>query len=202
MHAGLILLLWLLAVAAVQLLSAAALAVVFALVLGAALWLARARTLRLLRRVRVLMIAIAVLFAWFTPGEAVFADWPRLSPSREGVQLALLHGGRLAVVVCAVALLLERLPLARLVAGLYALGRPLALFGLSSARFAVRLLLVLRYVDETPRGTPGSDWKHWLRDLGDADEIEVVRLQRERCGVADCVCVFVLGAAALLWGLW
>lgn len=199
MHSGLILLLWLLAVAGAQLLPPAPLSGVLLAVAALALLLAPARTLRLLRRVRMLMLAIAVLFAWFTPGEAVFVDWPRLGPTREGLMLALLHGARLAVVVCAVALLLERLPVDRLVAGLYALGRSLSVFGLPAERFALRLLLVLRYVDENPRGTPGRDWKHWLQDEGGAPDLQPVRLARERFGLVDRLCALALLLVALGW---
>ena len=105
-----------------------------------------------MRRIRELLIAITVLFAWFTPGEAALLDWPRLGPTREGLALAALHAGRLLAVVCAVGILLERLPLARLVGGLYALSRPLRLAGVDPERLALRLLLVLRYVDASPRG--------------------------------------------------
>ena len=134
MHSGLILILWLAAVASIQLLSLPALAVAVPLCLLAALVFARVRFLRLLRRVRVLLIAIAILFAGFTPGEAYFHDWPRLGPTREGLVLALLHASRLIAVVCAVAVLLERLSLQRLVAGLHALSRPLRLIGVPPER--------------------------------------------------------------------
>lgn len=209
MHSGFILFLWLLAVAGVHLLPPPALAFVVALALMLALTLARARSLRLLRRVRVLMIAIAVLFAWFTPGEAVFAGWPQLGPTREGVTLALLHAARLAAVVCAVALLLERLPVARLVGGLYALARPFTVLGLPAERLALRLLLVLRFVDETPRAGAGQarvkfaagDWKHWLQDDdGGAADLQPVQLVRERFGAADRLCAVLLVAALLIWG--
>lgn len=94
MHSGLILILWLAAVASIQLLTPAALVVVVPCCLVAAAVLARTRLLRLLRRVRVLLLAIVILFAWFTPGEAFLHDWPRLGPTREGLALAALHAAR------------------------------------------------------------------------------------------------------------
>ncbi len=115
MHAGLLILLWVLGVGALQYLDPAPLLLAVALCAAAALALARARTLRLLRRVRVLLAAIVVLFAGFTPGEAVFIHWPALSPSREGLSLALTHASGLLAVVCCVALLLEYLPADRLI---------------------------------------------------------------------------------------
>lgn len=201
MHSGLILILWLAAVASIQLLPPAVLAAgVAAGLLAAAAW-ARVRTLRLLRRVRVLLIAITVLFAWFTPGEALFLDWPRLGPSREGAILAALHAARLVAVVCAVGLLLECLPLQRLVGGLHALSRPLAVIGVSPERLALRLLLVLRYVEATPRAAGKPNWRDWLADEVDSPADEVVRLHRERLGVLDGLIGLGVFAVLLWWNL-
>lgn len=211
MHSGLILILWLAAVASIQLLSPAALAVVVPCCLVAAGVFARARFLRLLRRVRVLLIAIAILFAWFTPGEAFFHDWPRLGPTREGLVLAALHAARLVAVVCAVAVLLERLSLQRLVGGLHALSRPLRLIGVPPERLALRLLLVLRYVEASPRGHGKAQWRDWLlpepddgqRDDDERDDNvgEVVVLIRERLGVLDASVALGVAGALLWWSL-
>ncbi len=201
MHSGLILLLWLAAVASIQLLPPAALAPSVALCVALAATLARTRAIRLLRRVRVLLLAIVVLFAWFTPGEALLADWPRLGPSREGSVLAALHAGRLIAVVCAVALLLERLPLTRLVSGLHTLSRPLGLVGVASERLALRLLLVLRYVEASPRGTGPGHWKHWLEDEVEPVEVQSIELERERFGWIDAALAAAVFSALLWWSL-
>lgn len=193
MHAGFLILCWVLGVGALQFLTPGTLALVVGGPLAVALWCARTRTLRLLRRVRVLMIAIVVLFAGFTPGEAVFADWPAVSPSREGLLQALEHAGRLLAVVCCVAVLLERLPSDRLIGGLYALSRPLGVFGLPAERMAVRMLLVLRYVD-----APQSHaWRDLLHDTGETGH-EVLHLQRERIGMLEWI-VLGAGFATLAW---
>ena len=204
MHSGLVLLLWLAAVAAVQLLPPPALGGALAACALAAAVLARARTWRLVRRIRVLLLAIAVLFAWFTPGEAAFLDWPRLGPTHEGLALAALHAARLLAVVCAVGILLERLPLARLVGGLYALSRPLRGVGVAPERLALRLLLVLRYVEASPRGQGTVDWRHWLADepaTGAAVEMAPVVLARERLGLGEGLFAGALFAGLLWWSL-
>lgn len=204
MHSGLVLLLWFAAVAAIQLLSPLALSVAVAACAPMAVLFARARTWRLVRRIRVLLIAITVLFAWFTPGEAALLDWPRLGPTREGVALAAVHAGRLLAVVCAVGILLERLPLARLVGGLYALSRPLRLIGVAPERLALRLLLVLRYVEAAPRGQGAVDWRHWLADESAADtsaEVAPVVLARERLGLGEGLLAGALFAGLLWWSL-
>lgn len=200
MHSGLLLLLWLAAVATVQLLPPLALAAaVLGCVLLAAMF-APARSWRLVKRVRVLLIAIAVLFAWFTPGEALFFDWPRLGPSREGAVLAAVHAGRLLAVVCAVGVLLERLPLERLVGGLHALARPLRVIGVPPERLALRLLLVLQYVEQSPRGRAGH-WKQWLVDEEDGAQTAPVVLRRETIGWRDGLAAAVVFAALIAWSV-
>lgn len=197
MHSGLILLLWMAAVASVQLASGYLLAALVGVSLCLVLMLARKRGFRLIRRVRILLLAITVLFAWFTPGEALIEVLPGLSPTREGVLLALAHGGRLIVVVCCVALLLEMLSPDRLVSGLHALCRPGALLGLSAQRVALRLLLVLRYVDDARGGR--HEWKHWL--LAPDDAVDAVHLVRERLGLLDVVILASI-LVGVGWWMW
>lgn len=199
MHAGSILFLWALAVLLVQMAEGERLALVVSASFALALVFARAHCLRLVKRVRVLLLAILVLFAWFTPGEAIFVDWSRSSPSREGLLFALVHGGRLLAVVCWVAILLARMPADRLVNGLYALVRPLAVTGLSAERVALRLLLVLRYVDEARAS--GRDWRRWLTDAD--GEGDAVCLTRERPGLWDVLALAVgVAVFAVAWRAW
>jgi energy-coupling factor transporter transmembrane protein EcfT len=205
MHAGSILLLWIAAVLLVQGADGGLLAAMVGVSLTVALAFARVRCARLLARVWVLLLVIGVLFAWFTPGEAVFVAWPRVSPSREGLLLALTHAGRLLAVVCWVAILLARMPADRLVSGLYALARPCVVFGLPAERVALRLLLVLRYVDVARKGGKagkgGHDWRQWLLAPA-ADELEPVQLVRERPGFRDVALLTGVGCALAVWWLW
>ncbi|MDR3086468.1 MAG: energy-coupling factor transporter transmembrane protein EcfT [Azoarcus sp.] len=195
MNAGLILFLWMAAVCLVQLAEGGWLAALTAMSLAVALFCARAHCLRLLARIRLLLLAMLVLFAWFTPGMAVFMDWPGLSPSREGLLLALVHGARLTAVVCWVAILLARMPADRLVSGLYALLRPCSVLGVPAERVALRLLLVLRFVDEARAG--GRNWRYWLDES--FVQTEPVRLVREQAGFRDAAALAVTGCALVLW---
>ena len=68
---------------------------------------ARQRSLRLVRRARFLLIVLVVLFAFFTPGEALVSALGQAGPTREGLMLAASHGVRLLSVLILVALLLE-----------------------------------------------------------------------------------------------
>ncbi|MGL1832818.1 CbiQ family ECF transporter T component [Rhodocyclaceae bacterium SMB388] len=182
MHAGLLIFLWLTGVATLQVLELDWLLGAVLLCAVGALAYARARCLRLLRRIRFLLLAIVVLFAGFTPGEALFADWPSLSPSREGVWLAIEHAGRVLAVVFCVAMLMEHLPARRLVGGLYALLKPLERLGFPAARVAVRTLLVLEHVD----ARESVSWQSWLDDPVD-DVHEPIRIVREPLRLTDYV---------------
>jgi len=129
---------------------------------------ARHRTLRLLRRVRVLLVVLVLLFAFFTPGEALLPFLGRAGPTIEGLDMALVHGGRLLVVVMLVSILLEKTDERTLVSGLMVLARPLGLLGLSSERLAVRLLLAFAYVESPP---PGG-WRALMTENSDRVELD------------------------------
>jgi len=192
MHSGFLILSWVVAVLFLQALAGPLLALAVLTCTLAARFLAPARALRLIKRVRFLLIAIVVFFAGFTPGEALLVSLPGISPSREGAIFAMEHAGRLLGVVCCVAILLERLPVNRLVTGLYALLRPFEYVGLPAKGLAVRLLLVMRYVESaSPRG-----WREWLRDDSDT-ELSAIHLGRERLGLMEAG-VAAVGIAALV----
>jgi energy-coupling factor transporter transmembrane protein EcfT len=199
MHAGSILFLWMAAALLVQQTEGWSLAALSAASLTVALGCARIQCGRLLVRIRLLLLAILVLFAWFTPGEAIFMDWPRASPSRDGLLLALTHGGRLVALVCWVAILLGHMSADRLVSGLYALVRPFGGFGLSAERFALRLILVLRYASAAHKGERfWQNWKSWLNPPA-ATVLDVVQLSRERLGVRDVVLPVVACLFLIFW---
>ncbi|MCK7502273.1 MAG: tRNA pseudouridine synthase A [Comamonadaceae bacterium] len=117
------------------------------------------RLLRLLRRTRWLLLALVVLFVWATPGVLLFLDLGSLSPTADGLSLAWAHGARLIVILASLALLLEFTPTDEFVGALYGLMRPLSFIAVDRARIAVRLMLVMQYV-ESP---PAARWRDWLR---------------------------------------
>lgn len=193
MHAAVLILIWLIVVASLQMLDGVLL---FGAVLAigvAARLCAHERMRRLLRRVRILLLAILVMFAGFTPGEAVLPELAPFGPSREGLLLAFEHAGRLVAAVFLVALLLQQLPPPRLVGGVHSLLRPFSVFGLQRDRVAVRAMLVLGYVEAAaPR-----NWRDWLQDRDDEHPAAVVILH-ERLRVRDAVALgLVLGVAGL-----
>lgn len=196
MHGGLVIFLWLGAVAVMQRLPPHWLGWLI-LILGiASLCHARARAVRLLRRVRVLLLAIVVLFAWFTPGTRVIVDLPSLSPTLEGLMLAFEHVGRVVVVVLCVALLMASFSASRLVGALYALLRPFERFGLPAGTIAVRTLLVLELVE----GRPAGGWRTWLTPGDEVRDATPVLMPVEPFRGRDWI-ILALGIA-LLASLW
>lgn len=196
MHSGALILLWLGVVTLIQFVSPQSLAVVTMVLALVASGYCAGRSARLVRRIRYLLLAIVVVFAGFTPGEALIAAWPELSPSREGVVLALEHVGRILSVVLCVSILMQAMPNSRLVGGLHALLRPFEVFGFPADRVAVRTLLVLDYVNSEA----AMDWKTWLRDdVETASEPIVVR--REALGWVEAAVVLALVGVLIAAGL-
>lgn len=194
MHPGAALFLWVALVVLLQAVSGPALWVLAGLWVAVAAWASPANLRRLGRRIRFLLLAILILFAWMTPGQALVPVWTAFGPSREGLVLALEHGLRLVGVVALVALLLGRGGRDFVVSGLYALMAPCSLVRLSRDRLAVRLLLVLRNAEDRPAG----GWRHWLDspvEEGDAVPLHVHRVALR--GRDWMVVVAALGLLAL-----
>lgn len=196
MHGALLICLWLGAVALMQRLPPHWLAWLILLLGVACMFFARVRTIRLVRRIRVLLLAIIVLFAWFTPGTRVIVDLPSLSPTLEGLLLAFEHAGRVVVVVLCVALLMQYLSASRLVGALYALLRPFERVGLPAASIAVRTLLVLELVE----GKGGGGWKTWMTPSEEEMALKPVPMPVEPFHWHDWV-ILCLGLAVLV-SLW
>ncbi len=139
---------------------------------------ARGQLLRLLRRTRWLLAVLLLTYAYAVPGPLL---WPALgwaSPGVEGLQQGALRAARLALLLAGLALLLAYTPRARLVAGLYALAKPLTWLGFDRRAFAVRLGLTLDYVEQAPKR---AGWLDALRaPLPDDADPAVYTLQAER----------------------
>ncbi|MCF8149802.1 MAG: hypothetical protein K9K30_13850 [Burkholderiaceae bacterium] len=100
----------------------------------------------LLRRSRWLLLTMLVMFGWLTPGTPL----PGIpGASQEGLLLAAESIARLLIALSVVAMLLQKLPPTRLVAGIRSLLTPLALLGIPRDRVAVRLALTLQAVENS-----------------------------------------------------
>jgi len=197
LHPAVRLLAWCAAAAVVQLLDGYALAGAVAAAVVAAVAASPGRFRRLLKRSRWLLLAIAILFAWSTPGVLLVPDAGNWSPTTDGVLLGLVHAARLVTLVAALAVLLETTPKEDLVGAIYALTAPLAAIGMSRARLAVRLMLVFQYAE----ATPAADWRAWLgRPAPDAPQQDRLLLQRRSLRDVDRLALALLIVGGALVG--
>lgn len=166
-----------------------------------ALWLDSAHFLRLLRRTRWIAFSLLLIYAWATPGKALFNELGSLSPTWEGLLDGALQLGRLLCALAGLAVLLATLTQERLIGGLYALAYPLRMFGLSRERFAVRLALTLEYAETTMHDT-AKDWRGAIAQAMKAGETGTaqIELQRQRYSMLDVA--LLAACAAVLIGAW
>lgn len=183
---------WGVMAALVQWLSLLWLSLACAAALVAGIWIAPKRLGLLLKRTRWLIVSIALLFALATPGVFLLPSLGSLGPTVEGMRLGFEHLMRLVFVLSSLAVLLQITRVDGLVAGLHGLIRPLSWLGLDRGRVAVRLMLVLNYVEQSP---PGRHWREWL--LGNVTEGEPVRL-RLQASPLNAVDYAVLAGLTLL----
>lgn len=118
-----------------------------------ALWTHRVRQyLPMLKRMRWLLIAMFMIYAYSTPGEYL-NSWPfdasmsHLAPTYEGLIAGLLQMTRLVAMLALVALVMGTTSKTGLIEGFYCLLKPLHYLGISPERFAARLTLTLQYIE-------------------------------------------------------
>lgn len=185
--------LWLLLLLAIQCLDGWLLAVAFAgfPLLGSA---ALKRGGKLILRTRWLILSLFVVFSWGVAGQPLLAGMA--TPTYEGLHEALLHLGRLLLVLMAVAAFLESMSLPDLLGGTHQLMAPLRRFGFDSDRAIVRLMLVLRYVETLPRP---RDWRILLDAPATTDFSEFVEVDNRPLHMMDYLIVIMACTACLAY---
>jgi len=196
LHPATQILIWCVLVAAMQFLTPATLLVTGALVLSLAFALSSHKFVQLVRRTRWILFSLWLIYAYSTPGQAVW-DAP-FSPSLEG----LLDGGlqlmRLLVALAGLAILLDRLHRQQLMAGLYSLFAPLEWLGLSRERLAVRLALTLHYAEVAMLRETRS-WQDWLYNLFEPHGEVTKSMELPVYRFARLDVLLLAGALLLLW---
>jgi energy-coupling factor transporter transmembrane protein EcfT len=141
------LLAWIAFAVAVPWLDIGALLVASAIVVALVLLSRAADCWRLIRRTRVLLATLIVLYAFATPGVPLFANWDHWYLTYEGLRAGGLQAWRLLLMIAALAVLFASMPRESLLAGIYVLLRPLRAIGVPVNRIAVRLWLTLHYAE-------------------------------------------------------
>lgn len=170
-----------------------------------ALLLHRARFIKLLRRVRLLILVLFVVTLLMTPGAALFPQWG-LYPTEEGVALGLTQLLRLVGMLATVSLLLDTTDDRSLAAGSLALLQPLAGKRHWPERAVARLLLVFHYLETAPKPRNLQDVLALAgADLSDAPEMgapEVLELDVAHLSMREVILsILMLGTALLCLAL-
>ena len=166
LHPATQILIWCVLVAAMQFLPATRMLVAGGFVLLSAFILSPHKFKQLVRRTRWIMFSLWLIYAYSTPGQALFDA--SFSPTREGLMSGALQLMRLLAALAGLAILLDRLHRQQLISGLYSLLLPLQWLGLSRERLAVRLALTLHYAEVGM--LRAVSWQDSLRSLTFEDE--------------------------------
>ena len=105
------------------------------------------RLLLMFKRLRWLLLAIVLVYGWWTPGLSLFPQLGGLSPTLEGLHSGLRRGGALLLIVAAVHLLLQLTPRHRLLPAIIQLLSPVTSTAIRE-RLAVRMLLTIEAVGQ------------------------------------------------------
>ena len=155
---------------------------------------------QLARRMRWLILTVVILYAFATPGEFLEGEAGELGLTWDGLFEGGEHLLRLLALLSLLALVLEACPRPRLVAGLHGMALPLSWLGFDRDRAAVRLLLVLEYVEGNSRGE-GQGWRHWLAASDTVADRTETRFPRPPVGPFDVVWNGLLAAFLVALGM-
>lgn len=164
MHPAVLILLWVCLVISIQSLQATGLLFVGFPLLAVAYALSATRLITLLRRTRWIMLSLLFIYAYATPGVAVWASLAQFSPTHEGLTGGLLQLCRLAFTLASLAILLGLLPRQKLISGIYVLSYPLKYVAMSRERLAVRLALTLQHAETVILDTT-SNWRTSIEQM-------------------------------------
>ncbi len=163
-HPAALIFLWACLTIAMQLLPATGLLLAGVPLLVVACALSAVHFFKLLRRTRWIMLSLLFIYAYATPGNAVWAILGQFSPTYEGLLDGLLQLCRLAFTLAGMAILLGQLPQQQLISGLHTLAYPLRYVGLPRERLAVRLALTLHYAESAMLDTT-ANWRSAIGNL-------------------------------------
>ena len=100
----------------------------------------------MLYRLRWLFLSLWVLYAGFTPGQALIPAWGDWSPTLEGIEQGLFRTAVLVCLIIGVQLLITGTRRDELLNAIVWLSRPLRVVGVHSERLALRMVLVMEAV--------------------------------------------------------
>jgi energy-coupling factor transporter transmembrane protein EcfT len=159
------------------------------------------RLLALLRRTRWILVSLLVIYAFFTPGIALWSIPYVPNPTQEGMLDGLVQLSRLVCMLAGLSILLTMLSLEQLVSGLYALLYPLRYVGVSRERIAVRLALTLRYAEKAMQDT-AKDWRSGIEHALEFENQHEAALEFPMQMLTWVDAILLMVISAILIGVW
>jgi hypothetical protein len=201
LHPAVLIYIWICLSLAAQILGSTMLMPLVGMLILLALRISGARFVLLLRRTRWVLFSLFLIYAYATPGAELWPDLGMASPVTEGVVDGIVQLLRLLVVLSGLSILLSLVSQLKIIAGLYALARPLGFLGISRERVAVRLALTLSYAESAMQNSAGN-WRGIIEQLFVPLEISpgYIELQLSPFSVRDGLMVVAVSAALL--GAW
>lgn len=192
---------WLCLALAIQILNGELLVIVAGLTIVLAIRICAVRFLIMLRRTRWILFSILLIYAFASPGEALWSQLGAFSPVIDGVAEGLLQLLRLITVLAGLSILLTLLALTQLIAGIYTLLRPLTFLGFSRDRIAVRLALTLRYAERAISET-ASNWRESIEQLLAPVQAEQGEIELQVGHFIRLDWLLVVASSVALMGVW
>lgn len=148
----------------------------------------------MLSRIRWILVSLLTIYAFETPGTALF-PLGDFSPTIEGLVSGATQAWRILIAIALLAILQGATSREQILSGIYTLLQPLKRW-IDVERIAVRLLLTLHYADEKRQG----DWRERLLDAFREREYAQVtlRLELHRFRARDGAALLALAAAMML----
>ena len=157
-HPALQIYIWICLALLTQILHGYSLMLLAGILVALAFTLCRERFFFLLRRTRWILLSVLIIYAYSSPGNALWPHLGAFSPVAEGVVGGLMQISRLATMLAGLSILLTLLTHAQLVSSLYTLSAPLSYLGLARERIAVRLALTMQYAETAMQDT-ANNWR-------------------------------------------
>lgn len=149
------------------------LAILFLIMVWAALFISADTFIGMLKRVRWLIAVMLLIYAYSIPGQYFDYWFFETRPTYEGLQLGVMQMMRLVTMIAGVSCLIGLTPRSNLIGGIYQLARPFRWLKLDAQRFAIRVGLTLHYVEtvEHQRQLKITSPDLFLRLLGDISKL-------------------------------
>lgn len=101
----------------------------------------------MIKRVRWILLVLAIMYAFSTPGEYIPSWKMPLRPTYEGVMLGLIQLLKMVMLLAALSIVIATTSRSVLIGGLYQLLLPLKCIRFNAEKFAVRIWLTLYYAE-------------------------------------------------------